>query len=321
MYTTLLAVGMVLSGLGASPLAGQLLFLSEDRLPVEEQFRSVYRVDLSELDAEAQTKARIIYTSELSVRDMVRAKVADRIIVHATDHNTGYTEVAIINQSGKVLKTFENAVSAVFIDPLGTKMVFTKGYMDSNLLQASRGTWLYDFGAGREEKIADTGLYLERTYFDNSVYVRRGDGSSAFRYDIAPGRIEEVDLYYGGFSPQGTYRWGYKLVGGVEIVQRKSGNIVSEDFELFSTRHHGTPLYWMNDNLIMVPHAGKELEDYLLFVETGRTLKAPGRALAVTEDGTGVYVCKPGLVVEKVPMDELQVLYESTVAVAVIDED
>ena len=66
----------------------------------------------------------------------------------------------------------------------------------------------------------------------------------------------------------------------------------------------------MGNSIIMIPHPSRELEDFLLFVETGKTMKAPGRIVCVTADEQFVYICKPGLRLEKLPMADLEVLYE-----------
>lgn len=305
MHTLVLGITLLVTGLSAQAEVSPLMYFTENRLPVEGDFKAVYEIDLENFTA------RVIYTSDLVLRDVVSAEQSDRMIVHATNYETGDKEVHLIKRNGELVEKFQDGVSAVFVDAAGSNMVYTRGELNKNLLTESRGTWLQDLSTGEEKMIAETGLYLEWASFNRSLYISNsGEGGDGFRYLMETGEIEDSDLLYGSFSPAGAYRWGYMTWGGVYIKNWETDEIVSTEFELLKTRRHATPLYWMSDSLAMLPHYKLELEDYLLYVETGRTLKAPGRVLSVTNDEKYVYVCKPGLVIEKVAMGELEVLYE-----------
>lgn len=293
---------LLLQVLSAEREISRTMYFTEDRLPVDGDFKSVYEIDTEKLTA------RVIYTSELVVRDIARAEQSDRMIAHGTNYDTGQKEVYVINRNGDLIKKFENATRAVFIESSGSRIVYTRGELNKNLLTESRGTWLYNLNTGEEKKIAETGLYLEWAGFNRSVYVS-GGGTGAFIYSVETGRMEAVDPDAGGFSPGGTYRWFYGSTDAIPIVRCDTGEVVSSDFDLLNSQRHGTPFYWMNDRILMLPHYKKEIEDYLLFIESGETVKAPGRVLSVTNDEKFVYICKPGLVIEKVAMADLEVLY------------
>jgi len=231
------------------------------------------------------------------------------LLVTWFETGVGYS-LDVMDFEGKVLKSMEGVGSAVFIDHAGRRMAFARKKYTFGERTESLGVVLYDFESDKEERILDTGLHIEWGNFDNSLYIGfGGEEAPGIRYDLSTKEVTEIVLGTGAFSPDGEYRWGFKD-GEIKIFRRVSQEVVSEDFELLKSEEYGEPLYWMGGSLIMLPHLWGELEDRLLDVRTGKTLKAPGRILSITDDEQFVYICKPGLVLEKIAMKGLEVLYE-----------
>ncbi len=285
-------------------------------ITVEKEFADIlYRIDLP--------KSRIVPiasgTRKKGLNKIDLVPNSKMLLVTWFEFKVGYS-LEVIDFDGKVLKTMNGVGSAVFIDDAGRRMAFARKEYTFGERTESLGVVIYDFESDKEEKILDTGLDLEWGSFDNSLYVGFGEEEApAFRYDLSTREVSNITLSAGKFSPDGKLRCGLKD-GRYKIFRSASQEIISDDFPLFSTIPHGTPA-WMSNTIVKLPHGGRELEEYLLFVETGRTLKAPGRILSVTDDEQFVYICKPGLVLEKLPMADLEVLYEGKTENANLTEE
>lgn len=231
-----------------------------------------------------------------------------KLLVTWFELGLGYS-LDVMDFEGKVLKSMDGVGSAVFIDHAGTRMAFARSKYTHGEETESLGVMIYDFSTDKEEKILDTGLDLEWGSFDNSLYVSfGGEEAAGFRCDLTTKEVTDIRLSCGRFSPDGKLRYGIKD-GTYKIFRSASQEVISDNFEMFTNRPHGTPA-WMSDTIIMLPHSKRDLEDSLLFVETGKSLKAPGRILSVTDDKQFVYICKPGLLLKKIAMKDLEVLYE-----------
>ncbi len=277
----------------------------------------LYRIDLPDFKVTAISA----YNKR---RGLTRVDVAPRsklVLVTWFELVTGYHS-EVMDFDGNVLKTMKGVNSAVFIDREGKRMAIARSiYTDGERLK-SEGVWIYDFETNKEEKILDTGAHLEWGNFDNSLYISSGgeEGTYGFRYDLSSKILTETVLGTGAFSPNGEYRWGFKD-GEIRVFRRVSQEVVSEDFELVKSQKFSKPLYWMRDSLIVIPRIRGELKDGLLDVETGRVLGVSGSILSVTNDDQYVYICKPGLILEKLPMADLEVLYEGKTENANLTEE
>lgn len=280
------------------------MFVGPERLPNTTTYETVYRIDLRDLTiAPVFTSTRGVFGVQYSTT-FGRVLVPGHVAGHGGGHNFG---IDIIDVEGNLLDTVTDGFSAVFLNGPGTRIAVSKAVTDIDLNVSSKGTWIYDLETCGTEMIFAGGTSVEFLDAKDTIYMRDGGGTYRL-YDLKRKQLSVAEIGYGGFSPNGEYRWGYKP-DGVKIVLMETGEVVSSDFELLETQEHGTPLYWMTDNIVMVPKY-KEENDFLLFVDSGKTLKAPGRILALTDDEEYVYLCKPGLVIEKVAMGDLEVLYE-----------
>jgi len=197
------------------------------------------------------------------------------------------------------------------MDELGRRMAYTKGIKIHGESIVSEGTWIHSFDSNDDVTVWEKGVWLEMGRFNNTLYIRdTREEVNYHAYRINTKKIEETELSYGEFSPNGAYRWGYRESGGTCIFRGETREEISTDSPFLESRRYGGPIQWMSDTIAMLPRYKQELEEYLLFVETGKTLKAPGRILSVTDDEQFVYICKLGLVLEKLPMADLEVLYE-----------
>lgn len=283
---------------------GGVVFLDSGRLPDVQMSRLVYRFE------PASCLLTPIYECDRSISGISYTPKAERILIAGYNKDLKFC-LDIVSLQGALIERVDDAVSEVFLDEYGTEMAYTMGTQVHGEPIESQGTWIRNFSTGDREKVWDHGVWLESGSFDHALYIRdRKQGAEYHRYDLQRREIKDIDLTYGQFSPKGTYRWQYGSTGGVEIIRSDTGANISENSKILRAMRHGTPLYWMNDSILMLPHFMTELEDYVLFVVSGKTLKAPGRILSMSDDERFVFVCKPGLVVEKVAVESLEVLEE-----------
>jgi hypothetical protein len=290
-----------------------ILIVSAERLPVVERRGTVYKIDL------AEGTAAPIYEQDRTINEVRYSGASQRILVAGFDKQFKFA-LDIVDIQGALITRMDNVVSGVFIDESGRRMAYTKGiHMDGIV---SQGTWIHAFGSNEDINVWEKGVWLEMGRFNNTLYIRDTREEVEYHaYHIDTEKIEATELSYGEFSPNGAYRWGYRQHGGTCILRGETREEISTDFTFLNSKRHGGPPQWMSDSLLMLPRYKQELEEYLLFVETGRTLKAPGRILSITDDEQSVYICKPGLVLEKLPMAALEVLYEGKTENADLTEE
>lgn len=248
----------------------------------------------------------------MGVNDIGHPKESRVISVRVVDSYSGFKATDLVDLQGNLLRRIEDTISAVFLNAEGTRIAYTRGSDEEDAKVFSTGTWIFDVATNKEEKVCDEGFYLEWDRFDGNLYINTtSEGLGGYVYNLGTKQLDKSGLAGVRFSPGGKYYWACSSpTSNVEIIQRETGEVVSRGYELMNSSHHDLPLYWMSDRIIMLPHVMKELEDYLLFVETGKTLKVPGRLLHVSEDEKFVFVCKVGQLVDKMAMSELEVLYE-----------
>lgn len=306
---------LTLSGLLTPPDASGVVLTTGDVLSSAPKRNVVYTVEL------ASGAVRPVYeamfnmdgtTRELGVHGLDHPERSKLALVGVVDSYSGYKATDLIDLEGHLTKRIENTVSAVFLDDEGARIAYTTGVDEEDSKVFSTGTWVLDVATNKEEKVCDEGFYLERGRFDGNLYINTStEGLGGYLYNLGTKQLEKSDLAGVRFSPGGKYYWACSSpTSAVEIIKRGTGQAVSCDFELMSSSRHGMPLYWMSDRVIMLPHFMDESEDYLLFVESGKTLKVPGRLLHVSEDEKFVFYCKPGQVVDKMAMRDLEVLYQ-----------
>lgn len=302
MFTFLTVV--LLSGLSAAPSTNVSFVTGGMISDMPDHYGSLFRVDLDSLECTAIFKG----THPLFLLDV--ADTADRALVRYFEKGVGYT-VVMLGSDGTVLATIGDSGSAVFVKPDGSCVAYSRDPYSHGDPVVSEGIWVHDYDDNSEKKLCDGGGWLEWVEFNGRLYIRGGEVSKrCFIYDSKTESVYESKIGYGEFSPGGAFLWQYELGGGTQIVQNDSQDVISEEYEILKSRRHGTPPRWLNASIITLPHFVDEFEDYLLFVETGKTLRAPGRVIAVASDEQSVYVCKPGLVVEKVSMESLTVIDE-----------
>lgn len=283
------------------------LFTDAARLPDIEVYYSVYCVDFK-----TETVKRL-YKSTVRVLEVDHPPDSDTILISGHGNKSFYVE-DLIDVNGKFIRRLDRAIDAVFIDTQGERVAYVKGTSADGDELTTEGTWILDLKTNKEEKICEGGYSLQWSAFDHNLYICKYDEGQGggYRYSVDTGELTEADFTLGEISPGGTYEWQFESGSGVKIIHRRSGCVISDGFELLRSHKDGRPYYWMTDRIVMVPYEWGKSEDFLLFADSGRSLKAPGRVLGVTSDERYVYVCKPGLVLEKMAIERLEVVYAGT---------
>jgi len=296
---------VTVSGLLTPPDGAGTVYAVGGYLPVKDSYRVLYEIDI------AEGRISPVYEHETNIFRVSRAPGSNRITVTGFDRDTVRFMSKVIDTRGQLIRNMTDTISAIFLDPAGNRMAYTKGFVNDEGREISQGVWILNVETGEERQICEDGLYLAWQDYYKTLRITMGfENEKGYIYHVESDRVESCEMFDADFSPGGRYYWQRAAIG-IRIIERSSGEVISSDYEYVNTpQRHGDPPFWLDDQYLAYPPYRQELETSVLNVASGRALKIPGRLLSIDPAGTHVYVCKPGLVIEKVAMGDLEVLYD-----------
>lgn len=217
-------------------------------------------------------------------------------------------KIAIVDGLGSLLKELTGASGGIAWSPDGTELAYTRGRHVPDEGFASEGTFIYSLRTDESRQVYDKGSTLHWARFDGRLYIKRGgfDPDGVVVYAPATGEVEETGLKDVDFSPDGKYlSVGYDEGDHTQLIDRESGADVQGRYAFSKCGWARSRPVWLTPKMLVFK--ALKVQNYIVFLDTGKTLKATSPVIAVR--GETVYLARPGLKIEAVPLDSLEVVF------------
>lgn len=204
--------------------------------------------------------------------------------------------------------------------PKANRLAYTTSDSDSTDFPRSTGTWIRDFDTGESHRIHDRGVLLYWGDFDSRLYICEDiQGGPTVAYNPETEEIEDTPHGHVNFSPDGKYYtqfdWTHTGESGTSptmLVLSATQENIAPKYRAFTTPGivHPDSLRWLAPDIVESSHPGT-CEGYLIYLDTGKTLKAPGTILALSDDRMHVFVYSTWMKSRKLPIEDLEVAIEA----------
>ena len=268
-----------------------------------DRYKTVYRVDLGKMQV-----AGIHRTDYDQIADLAVSPDKDSVAVLATRlrfidgvpevHN----KVTVIDAQGQVKYEILGASEGIAWSPDGKALAYTMGTHVEGEGFHSTGTFCRDSITGESERIYDKGLFLHWAAFDKRLYIMNDYNlGEVVVYDPVNHSVNETPYKTIHLSPNGKFYYVWN--GGlVRLVSTEDGaDLTSRYAFLHHPRTQRAP-WWLNEHLLAFSGLGHCT--HLFYIADGRTLKVPGKALAIR--GDDIYVSVPTMQIDKLDIKEAE---------------
>ena len=215
--------------------------------------------------------------------------------------------IDLVNAAGEFVTRIDGALDPAWNSD-GTQLAYVSVEVQLSDVVVT-GVWIYDIELKAARKLYDRGYTIEWAHFNDNIYINPyEDGGNLIELDPDTGKVTQTELGTGNFSIGGTYYFASKEERPYFLRETLTPVAGAYDF-LQTPPGRGYP-DWLSDTLTAIFQGGKKNHTYLFSFTTGRTYRAPGRILALSDDHTSIYISRsPDGNIERLPIETLELVH------------